>query len=148
MKKSNFKRFVSAGITALMVASSIPAVPAVVANAADAQQRGNIGGYDYEMWNQNSQGQVSMQPGAGSFTCSWSNIENFLARMGKNYDSKKQNYKSIGKDITLTYDVEYTPRGNSYMCVYGWTRNPLMEYYIVEGWGSWRPGADGERRVQ
>ncbi|MDD7517770.1 glycoside hydrolase family 11 protein, partial [Ruminococcus flavefaciens] len=115
MKKNGFKRFVSAGITALMVAASIPSVPSVVANAADQQQRGNIGGYDYEMWNQNYTGNVSMQPGAGSFTCSWSGIENFLARMGKNYDSKKQNYKSIGKDITLTYDVEYKPQGNSYM---------------------------------
>ena len=87
-----------------------------------------------------------MNPGAGSFTCSWSNIENFLARMGKNFDSQKKNYKQIG-EIVLTYDVEYTPRGNSYMCVYGWTRNPLMEYYIVEGWGDWRPpGNDGERK--
>ncbi|WP_207637706.1 hypothetical protein, partial [Ruminococcus flavefaciens] len=71
MKKSNFKRLVSAGMTAMMAVSCIPSGPAaLVANAADAQQRGNIGGYDYEMWNQNSQGQVSMQPGAGSFTCS------------------------------------------------------------------------------
>ena len=125
----------------MMIASSIPAV----ASAADQQDRGNIGGYDYEMWNQNGQGQVSMNPGAGSFTCSWSNIENFLARMGKNYDSQKQNYKALG-DIVLTYDVEYTPRGNSYMCVYGWTRNPLVEYYIVEGWGDWRPPGDGAER--
>ncbi|SEH88387.1 Glycosyl hydrolases family 11, partial [Ruminococcus flavefaciens] len=143
MKKGIFKKIICAGTTAMMIAASNPVVHSTVANAADAQQRGNIGGYDYEMWNQNGQGQVSMQPSAGSFTCSWSNIENFLARMGKNYDSKKQNYKSIGSDITLTYDVEYTPRGNSYMCVYGWTRNPLMEYYIVEGWGDWRPPGNG-----
>ena len=146
MKKGNFKKFVSAGVSALMVAASIPSVPGAVVQAADQQQRGNIGGYDYEMWNQNYTGNVSMQPGAGSFTCSWSGIENFLARMGKNYDSKKQNYKSIGKDITLTYDVEYKPQGNSYMCVYGWTRNPLMEYYIVEGWGDWRPPGDQAER--
>ena len=25
------------------------------------------------------------------------------------------------------------------MCVYGWTRDPLIEFYIVESWGSWRP---------
>ena len=142
MKTSKIKKIISGTVSALMVASSIP----FVASAADQQTRGNVGGYDYEMWNQNGQGQASMNPGAGSFTCSWSNIENFLARMGKNFDSQKKNYKAFG-NIVLTYDVEYTPRGNSYMCVYGWTRNPLMEYYIVEGWGDWRPpGNDGERK--
>nr|MCR4638906.1 glycoside hydrolase family 11 protein [Ruminococcus sp.] len=136
------KRIISGTVSALMIATSIP----TVASAADQQTRGNIGGYDYEMWNQNGQGQASMNPGAGSFSCSWSNIENFLARMGKNYDSQKINYTKLN-GITLTYDVEYTPKGNSYMCVYGWTRNPLMEYYIVEGWGDWRPpGNDGENK--
>ena len=142
MKLKAFKKIISGTVSAMMIASSIPAVTF----AADQQTRGNIGGYDYEMWNQNGQGQVSMQPGAGSFTCSWSNIENFLARMGKNYDSQGKNYKQIG-NIVLTYDVEYTPRGNSYMCVYGWTKSPLVEYYIVEGWGDWRPpGNDAERK--
>ncbi|MBO4523084.1 MAG: glycoside hydrolase family 11 protein, partial [Ruminococcus sp.] len=142
MKSKKIRKVISGTVSAMMIAASIP----VVASAADQQTRGNIGGYDYEMWNQNGQGQASMNPGAGSFTCSWSNIENFLARMGKNFDSQKKNYKAFG-NIVLTYDVEYTPRGNSYMCVYGWTRNPLMEYYIVEGWGDWRPpGNDGERK--
>ena len=142
MKTKTIKRVISGAVSALMLAASIPAS----VTAADQQTRGNIGGFDYEMWNQNGQGQASMNPGAGSFTCSWSNIENFLARMGKNYDSQKKNYKAFG-DIYLTYDVEYSPKGNSYMCVYGWTRNPLMEYYIVEGWGDWRPpGNDGENK--
>ena len=146
MNKSIFKKLVSAGLSAAMLTFSIPSAPATFVQAADQQVKGNINGYDYEMWNQNYTGQASMNPSAGSFTCSWSGIENFLARMGKNYDSKKQNYKQIGSDIVLTYDVEYTPRGNSYMCVYGWTRNPLMEYYIVEGWGDWRPPGDGAER--
>ena len=144
MNLKTLKRAISGTVSALMLATGIPSVSVV--DAADQQNRGNVGGYDYEMWNQNGQGQASMNPSAGSFTCSWSNIENFLARMGKNYDSKKQNYKQIGSNIVLEYDVEYTPRGNSYMCVYGWTRNPLMEYYIVEGWGDWRPPGDGAER--
>ena len=141
MKLTNIKKIISGAASAMMIVSSVP----FTASAADQQQRGNVGGFDYEMWNQNGQGQVSMQPSAGSFTCSWSNIENFLARMGKNYDSQKKNYKAFG-DIVLSYDVEYTPKGNSYMCVYGWTRNPLMEYYIVEGWGDWRPPGDGAEK--
>ena len=91
-----------------MISASMPA--ATVVKAADQQILGNIGGYDYEMWNQDGQGQASMEPSAGSFTCSWSNIENFLARMGKEFDSQQKNYKDLG-NITLSYDVEYTPRG-------------------------------------
>ncbi|MBO7472936.1 MAG: glycoside hydrolase family 11 protein, partial [Ruminococcus sp.] len=76
MKMRTFKKIVGGTVSAMMIASSLP----VTALAADQQTRGNIGGYDYEMWNQNGQGQASMNPSAGSFTCSWSNIENFLAR--------------------------------------------------------------------
>ena len=143
MKLANIKKTLCAAVTVIMAAASIPTI---TVNAADDQKTGSIGGFDWEMWNQNYTGTVSMQPSAGSFTCSWSGIENFLARMGKNYDSQKKNYKAFG-DIVLNYDVEYTPKGNSYMCIYGWTRNPLMEYYIVEGWGDWRPpGNDGEKK--
>ncbi|MBP5431180.1 glycoside hydrolase family 11 protein, partial [Ruminococcus sp.] len=95
MKLSKVKKVISGTVSALMIASSIP----YVASAADQQTRGNIGGYDYEMWNQNGQGQASMNPSAGSFTCSWSNIENFLARMGKNFDSQKKSYKSFGEIV-------------------------------------------------
>ena len=59
VKLSKMKRVISGTVSALMIASSVP----VVAAAADQQTRGNVGGYDYEMWNQNGQGQASMNPG-------------------------------------------------------------------------------------
>ena len=39
----------------------------------------------------------------------------------------------------MTYEADYQPNGNSYLCIYGWTTSPLVEYYIVDSWGSWRP---------
>ena len=139
----SFKRILSGTISAMMIAANMPAAASV--NAADQQILGTFGDYEYEMWNQSYMGEVSMEPGEGSFTCSWSGIENFLARMGKNFESRQKNYKDMG-NIKLSYDVEFSPRGNSYMSVYGWTRNPLIEWHIVEGWGDWRPPGDGTEK--
>ena len=50
----------------------------------------------------------------------------------------RETYQQIG-NMSIDYAVDFQPNGNSYMCVYGWTRNPLVEYYIVESWGDWRP---------
>ena len=107
--------------------------------AADQQKTGKTAdGYDYELWNQNYTGNVDMQLGSnGGFSCSWSGIENCLFRTGKKLGSTK-GYKDYG-NISITYDVDYQPMGNSYMCVYGWTEDPTVEYYIVEAWGDWRP---------
>lgn len=60
----------------------------------------------------------------------WSNINNLLGRKGLRPGSANQ---------IVTYDANYQPNGNSHLCVYGWTKNPLVEYYIVDSWGSWRP---------
>ena len=108
-------------------------------HAADQQQTGKTpDGYDYELWNQYGQGNVNMDLGSnGGFSCSWSGIENCLFRTGKKLGSTKK-YQDYGK-IQINYDVDYEPKGNSYMCVYGWTEDPTVEYYIVEAWGDWRP---------
>ncbi|MDE6102365.1 MAG: glycoside hydrolase family 11 protein, partial [Ruminococcus sp.] len=106
--------------------------------AADQQELGNKDGFDYELWNQWGQGSVTMQVGSnGAFSCSWDGIENCLFRTGKKLEKTKKYSEYNG--MYIDYDVDYEPKGNSYMCVYGWTENPTIEYYIVEAWGSWRP---------
>ncbi|MCM1270638.1 MAG: glycoside hydrolase family 11 protein [Ruminococcus flavefaciens] len=140
MRQGALKRSVSGFLTMLMTAVCFFTMPVSQLNsvAADQQQIGNKDGYDYELWNQWGQGSAEMQVGSdGAFSCSWSGIENCLFRTGKKLEKTKKYGEYNG--IYIDYDVEYEPKGNSYMCVYGWTENPTVEYYIVEAWGSWRP---------
>ncbi|MDE6775126.1 MAG: glycoside hydrolase family 11 protein [Ruminococcus sp.] len=134
MKNNLFKRLVSGLTVPVICLASIP----FMANAADQQQIGTKDGYDYELWNQWGQGTASMDVGNnGAFTCSWTGIENCLFRTGQKLGSTKSYEEYNG--MYIDYDVDYEPKGNSYMCVYGWTEDPTVEYYIVEAWGSWRP---------
>ena len=97
---------------------------------------GQIDGYSYELWKDTGTTSMTLL-GGGKFSCKWSNINNALFRIGKKWDCTKT-WQQLGS-ISVAYNVDYQPNGNSYMCVYGWTRSPLIEYYIVDSWGSWRP---------
>ena len=97
---------------------------------------GTIDGLSYELWKDRGDTYMTLL-GGGKFTCSWSNINNALFRIGKKWDCTKT-WQQLPK-IKVLYEVDYRPNGNSYLCVYGWTRDPLIEYYIVNSWGTWRP---------
>ena len=99
-------------------------------------------GFRYELWDQNSQGKACMKLGKGAlFNGQWSNVENYLARRGLGYN-QTQEHGEIG-NFYATYNCSYMPSseagGNSYLSVYGWTVDPLIEYYIVEDWRNWIP---------
>ncbi|MCL2342444.1 MAG: glycoside hydrolase family 11 protein [Firmicutes bacterium] len=94
-------------------------------------------GFNYELWRQ-SEGDVSMTlTGGGTFRCSWEKVDNVLFRTGKLLGSKST-ADELGA-ISIDYSADYQPKGNSYLCVYGWSVDPLVEFYVVDSWGSWRP---------
>lgn len=115
------------------------ALPAAIAYAQtlNSNSIGTHGGYDYEFWKDNGgSGSMTLNSG-GAFSASWSNVNNILFRKGKKFN-ETQTHQQIG-NMSITYGANYQPNGNSYLTVYGWSVDPLVEFYIVDSWGNWRP---------
>ncbi|MBN2735525.1 MAG: glycoside hydrolase family 11 protein [Spirochaetales bacterium] len=116
-------------ITALIALVLLCSTGFLTAQSICDNSTGQQGGYTYEYWKDQGSGCMELGSG-GTFSINWNNINNLLARKGVRPGSK---------DNVVTYAADYRPNGNSYLCVYGWTRNPLVEYYIVESYGTWKP---------
>jgi oligosaccharide reducing-end xylanase len=88
-------------------------------------------GYYYSFWNDKTNGKVSMtlKPN-GRYKVSWTNIGNFTA--GKGWSTGK-------KDRVICYSGNFNGGSNGYLAMYGWTKDSLIEYYVVENYGEWTP---------
>lgn len=100
-------------------------------------------GYDYELWKQ-TPGSVTMTVynDDAKFKVEWSNINNFVSRVGLKFDETRT-HQEIG---TFTAELAFQKSGVqgdglAYYGIYGWTVDPLVEFYIMEDWDNWRPQA-------
>lgn len=134
-------------LLSLVICASL-VMPSTLVQAAETiynNKTGTQDNYNYELWKDYGTTSMTLNSG-GTFSCEWSNIGNALFRKGRKFDSTKT-YQQIG-NISVEYGCDYRPNGNSYFCVYGWTVDPLVEYYIVESWGTWRPpGATAKGQI-
>ena len=109
---------------------------------------GNVGSspYHYEIWYQGGNNSMTYYDN-GTYKASWSNTGDFLARVGFRYD-EKQTYEQVGPiDAYFNWKKQGSAGGYNYIGIYGWTVDPLVEYYIVDDWFS-KPGANllGQRK--
>ncbi|OUM68481.1 family 11 glycoside hydrolase, partial [Piromyces sp. E2] len=102
---------------------------------------GSISGIGYELWADSGSNSATFYSD-GSFSCSFQNAKDYLCRSGLSFDSTKTHdqighmyadFKLVKQNIQ---NVDY-----SYVGIYGWSRSPLVEFYVVDNWLSqWRPG--------
>ncbi|EJT69560.1 hypothetical protein GGTG_13178 [Gaeumannomyces tritici R3-111a-1] len=98
---------------------------------------GTHDGFYFSWWTDN-QAQATYTNGPkGQYSVTWSGNGNLVGGKGWNPGSSNRN---------ISYTAQYRPNGNSYLAVYGWTRNPLVEYYVVENFGTYDPSSQASRK--
>jgi len=75
-----------------------------------------------------------------TFKADWSDTGDFLARVGLGFD-ETQTPSQIGTISATFAETKSGSAGFSYIGIYGWSVNPLHEYYIVEDWFGSQPTA-------
>lgn len=126
MKRLLFAVFSSA----LLLMSQVSFSQTFTANGQGAYQSGTHDGFFYSFWSEGG-GQASMTLGPqGNYSTTWTNIQNFTAGKG---------WKTGSRNKVICYEGSYNGGSNGFLAVYGWTTNELIEYYVVENHGQWRP---------
>ncbi|MBN1127605.1 MAG: glycoside hydrolase family 11 protein [Chitinispirillaceae bacterium] len=131
----------------------------------------NCNGIDYELWNQNNSGTVTMKitggssnPNGGTFEASWRGTENVLFRGGKKWGASSTTTPGSLGNTTLDFAATWSSGDNVKMLgVYGWAYYPAgsvptkrengqtesfsnqIEYYMIQDRGSYNPASAGKK---
>jgi endo-1,4-beta-xylanase len=137
-KRRDKVRLLIGGAGAVVLAAASVTLTGVAHAEADRTITSNTTGFHngffFSYWKDN--GNVTMTLGAGGqYSVQWNNINNTVVGKGWN----------PGSNHTVNYSGSFSPNGNGYLALYGWTTNPLIEYYVVENFGSFNPSTGAQR---
>ncbi|KAF2202661.1 family 11 glycosyl hydrolase [Delitschia confertaspora ATCC 74209] len=127
---------ISSLILATTAAVGALAHPMLSERGGTPSSTGTNNGFYYSWWTDNAaQATYTNGPG-GQYSVQWSGNGNLVGGKGWNPGGPK----------TITYNGTFNPGNNGYLSVYGWTKSPLVEYYIVESYGSYNPSTGGQKK--
>lgn len=151
------------GFSSLITASAaIASVSAAAAKGESLHKRltssatGTDNGFYYSFWTEVASGVDYENGDGGEYTLTW-DASSVDVVAGKGWATGSDRYvccQSPPKHVaiypiltplppyrSIAYDADFTPDGNAYLAVYGWTTSPLIEYYICENYGTYNPGS-------
>ena len=121
------------------IIKSLLCVAALGATAVSAQtltsnSTGTNNGFYYSFWKDSGDASMNLLSG-GRYQSSWNNsTNNWVGGKGWNPGSSSR---------VISYSGYYggSNSQNTYLALYGWTRSPLIEYYVIESYGSYNPAS-------
>ena len=119
--------------TAVFCTATLLCSTAVHAQTLTSNATGTHNGFYYSFWKDSGDASFGLQAG-GRYTSQWSNSTN-------NWVGGKGWKPGGAKIVNYTGSFNITAQDNSYLALYGWTRSPLIEYYVIESYGSYNPAS-------
>jgi peptidoglycan/xylan/chitin deacetylase (PgdA/CDA1 family) len=121
------------------VVSALTCAAALYATSASAQTltsnaTGTNNGFYYTFWKDSGDASMGLQA-AGRYTSQWTNSTNNWV------GGKGWNPGNSTRVISYSGNFGVDNSQNSYLAFYGWTRSPLIEYYVIESYGSYNPAS-------
>ena len=122
--RSRLRLLFAACAVALAAAATTVAIPGAADAATCSNQTGTTNGFYNQMWSA-GQGSACITVGSGgnSYSTTWSGIGDFVGGVGW----------QPGSNQTVSFSGSMNASGGTALAsLYGWSTNPLVEYYVIE----------------
>jgi len=134
MKSSLINLCKKVGQVSLAVAAVTCATSASAQQVLTSNLTGTNNGFYFSFWKDSGSASMTLQNG-GRYQSQWTNnTNNWVGGKG---------WKPGNSSRTINYTGYYggSNSQNTYVALYGWTRSPLIEYYVIESYGSYNPSS-------